>query len=292
MESEATSSRILRRSLSHTLLTATLLLVAVLAIGCASSRRAAAGDTIRVMSWNIHHAEGMDQKVDVHRLAKLILSEKADIVALQEVDRGVERSKKIDIITTLADLTGMTYAFGKTIDLQRGEYGNAFLTRYPIIEERNFLYRMIRRGEQRGLLQLILEIRGEEVVVANTHLDNSEDDTGRIASVEELRSTLKRYPTRPIVLCGSFNDAPKSRVITEMKEEYADPWDQAGTGDGFTYPSNAPRKRIDYMFVQKNPKPNSAGASVQIRPVSARVLPSVASDHLPLVVDFELKTER
>jgi endonuclease/exonuclease/phosphatase family metal-dependent hydrolase len=244
------------------------------------------------MTWNIHHAEGLDRKVDVDRIAKLILSEKPDVVALQEVDRRVERTNKIDIITRLADLTDMTYAFGKTIDFQGGEYGNAFLTRFPILEEHNLHYTMIRPGERRGLLQLVLETKGEEVVVATTHFDSQKDDSARAASAKELPEALTQFSPRPVIVCGDFNDTPSSATITGLKQFFSDAWEQSATGDGFTYPSNLPKKRIDYVFVMKNRGSDSTSATIYLRPVAARVLQTTASDHLPVVVDFEVTTER
>ncbi len=270
----------------------TIVLLAFATAGCSSSKLATTGSTIRVMTWNVHHAEGLDKKIDIDRIAKIILSVKPDVVALQEIDRGVERSGKVDIITKLADLTDMTYAFGKTIDFQGGEYGNAFLTRFPILEEHNLQYRSIRPGEQRGLLQLVLDIRGEEIVVANTHLESRADDSARSSSVGELRTTLKGYASRPVVVCGDFNDLPESRVISVLKKDFIDSWAQVDRREGFTFPSNAPNKRIDYILVLNNAKPDSASAAVQLRPYSARVLQSDASDHLPLLVEFELKTDR
>jgi endonuclease/exonuclease/phosphatase family metal-dependent hydrolase len=259
--------------------------------GCASGRGTATRQTIRVMTWNIHHGEGTDKKIDIDRIAQVITDEKADIVAIQEVDRGVERSKKIDIITKLADITGMTYAFGKTIDYQGGDYGNALLTRFPIFEERNVLFKKFPGAEQRGVLLLILGIIGEEVVVANTHFDSQGDDSLRAANLNDLRTILKGYSPRAAVLCGDFNDIPTSRVVTQLKEEYLDAWELAGTWDGFTFPSDAPKKRIDYAFANNSRKSDSTSAAVHLRPLSAHVVQSLASDHLPLLVEFELSTE-
>ena len=244
------------------------------------------------MTWNIHHSEGMDKKTDVDRIAQLITDEKVDIVAIQEVDMGVERSKKIDIITKLADITGMTYAFGKTIDYQGGEYGNAFLTRFPIFEERNVLFRKFPGAEQRGVLLLVLGIIGEEIVVANTHFDSQGDDSLRVTNVNDLKTILKGYSSRAAILCGDFNDIPSSRVVTQLKEEYLDTWELAGTWEGFTFPSDAPKKRIDYAFTNYSRNSDSTSAAVHLRPLSAHVVKSLASDHLPLLVEFELSTER
>jgi endonuclease/exonuclease/phosphatase family metal-dependent hydrolase len=273
-------------------LAAAAVLVVFLASACATSRPATSGKVIRVMTWNIHHAEGTDHKVDVKRIAKVILSERPDVVALQEVDRGVERSGKIDMITTLADLMDMTYAFGKTLGFQGGDYGNAFLTRFPILEERNILYKTIEKGEQRGRLQLLLDVRGEEVIVADTHLESRPDDTARVTSVEDISTALTGYGSRPVVVCGDFNDTPESRTIRQMKKDFADSWAEADGGTGFTFPSDEPGKRIDYIFTLNKTKPDSLPTTLQLRPLSARVLESSASDHLPLVVEFEIRTER
>lgn len=266
----------------------TLAVVSILAVlaGCSARRSNADATTLRVMTYNIHHGEGMDGKVDIERIAKLIRDSKADIVALQEVDRGVERTKKIDMMTMLADMTGLTYAFGKNIDFQGGDYGNGILTRFPIIEERNLHYTMIREGEQRGLLQLVLDVRGQEIVVMNTHIDYRQDDSERVLNVGELREAAKRYRPRAVLVCGDFNDLPTSKTINLMKEDFVDAWEAVGQGDGFTYPTATPEKRIDYIFVSKQ----TTSGSVVIRPIAARVLQSDASDHLPVLVEFRIST--
>lgn len=270
---------------------ALFLLFALTTIDCAASRRAT-GETIRLMTWNIHHAEGIDRTIDIDRIAKLILSEKVDIVALQEVDRGVERSKKVDMITRLADLTEMTYAFGKTSEIQKGDFGNAFLTRFPILEERNILFSRIPGDQQNGLHILVLGIRGDEMVIANTQLDSRTDDTARVANASELLMALKPYGNRATIVCGDLNDSSTSRTVTLLKRDFSDAWEQSGKGTGYTYPTASPRQRNDYIFVLKNPKPDSASTPVHLRPVAARVLSSSASDHVPLVVNFELTSER
>jgi endonuclease/exonuclease/phosphatase family metal-dependent hydrolase len=244
------------------------------------------------MTWNIHHGEGTDKKIDVDRIAQLIIEEKTDIVAIQEVDRGVERSKKIDIITKLADITGMTYAFGKTIDYQGGEYGNALLTRFPIFEEHNVLFKSFPGTEQRGVLLLVLGVIGEEVIVANTHFDSQANDSLRVGAVGELKKILKGYSSRATILCGDFNDIPSSSVVTQLKEEYLDTWELAGTWEGFTFPADVPKKRIDFAFTNNSRGQDSTTAAVHLRPLSAHVVKSLASDHLPLVVEFELSTEQ
>lgn len=262
------------------------------ALGCSSSSQATGSRTIRVMTYNVHHGEGLDGKVDLERIARLILDARADVVALQEVDRGVERTKKIDMMTNLSDLTGMTYAFGKTADFQRGQVGNGFLTRFPIFEERNLLYAADSSGEPQGLLQLILGASGEELVVMNTQLDNSSDDSVRISNIRELRAAARRYAPRPIIVCGDFNEAPDGRGIAMMKEDFSDVWETAGSGSGATSPADSPARRIDCMFVSKPYGKSDTTYQRALRPISTRVLSSRASDHLPLLTEFEFSTEK
>jgi len=268
------------------LLIAVVLSLLALLAGCSGWRSDSAGQTLRVLTYNIHHGEGLDGKVDIERIAKVIRDARADIVALQEVDRGVERTRRIDIMTMLADMTGLTYAFGKNIEYQGGDYGNGVLTRFPILEERNHHYTMIRDGEQRGLLQLVLDVRGQEIVIMNTHIDYRPDDAERVSNVGELRNIARRYLPRPVIVCGDFNDLPASRTVNLMKEDFLDTWEAVGQGDGFTYPAATPEKRIDYIFITKP----TTGGSLVLRPISAKVLRSDASDHLPLLVEFMIST--
>src|SRR5450759_2196656 len=145
--------------------------------GCSTSTKPATPKTFRVMTYNIHHGEGLDGKVDLTRIAELIQREGADIVALQEVDKGVERTGRRDWPAELAALTGMTCVFNNNFHYQGGEYGNAMLTRFPVSAWMNLHYQMLRTNEQRGLLQLTLNVRGRKLLFMNTHIDYRGDDS-------------------------------------------------------------------------------------------------------------------
>ncbi len=89
---------------------------------------------LRVLSYNIHHGAGIDGRLDLERIARVIQSARPDVVALQEVDRGVARSKRIDEPAELARLTGLRAIFERNITYQGGDYGNAVLTGLPVRE--------------------------------------------------------------------------------------------------------------------------------------------------------------
>jgi endonuclease/exonuclease/phosphatase family metal-dependent hydrolase len=248
------------------------------ALGCLSPEIAPAPETFRLMTYNIRHGEGMDGRIDLERIATLIQSEGADIVALQEVDRGVTRTDKRDLCGELAALTGMTCVFSNNFHFQGGEYGNALLTRFPVTAWRNTHYRMLREGEQRGLLEVELAVGGRRLWIMNTHLDFRPDAAERLSNVDEIKLAANASRAEAVIVCGDFNSLPGSSTHEAMKARFRDAWEEAGVGDGFTYSSVEPVRRIDYIF-------HTGGDG--LIPIRAWVPSSTASDHLPLVVEFD-----
>jgi endonuclease/exonuclease/phosphatase family metal-dependent hydrolase len=254
-------------------------LVGFLAGGCSTSPDSpVAPMTFRVMTFNIHHGRGLDDQVNLERIAALIQNERADVVALQEVDKGVTRTARRDLPAELAALAGMTAIFSNNFHFQGGEYGNAILTKFPVTHWQNRHYQMLRVGEQRGLLQATLNIHGREILLLNTHIDYRGDDAERWMNVAEIESVARQHPSQPIILCGDFNDTPGSRVHRRLAETFTDVWEQAGVGPGFTYPVLQPNKRIDFIWHSRRP---------DVKVSRVWVPPTDASDHLPLVAEFQ-----
>ncbi len=232
------------------------------------------------MTYNIHHGEGLDGKVDLVRIAELIKRERADLVALQEVDKGVARTQQRNLAGELAKLTGMTGVFSNNFHYQGGEYGNAVLTRFPVLAVKNTHYEMLRTNEQRGLLELTLKVRGREVILLNTHLDFRHDDAERVLNLIKIREVVSTHAGQPVMLCGDFNDTPVSRTYSRLKLFLNDVWEMVGQGDGFTFYDNQPHRRIDYVWLSP---------TESVKPLKAWVPTSNASDHLPLLVEMELR---
>ena len=245
--------------------------------GCVSAQPA----TVGVLTYNIHHGAGMDGAVDLERIANVIREARADLVALQEVDRGVERTGRVNQPERLAELTGMHVVFGKNLDLQGGEYGNAVLSRVPIEHHSNrHLPRLPSKNEQRGLLEAHVTVGRTSLVFVATHFDHQPDDTERLACVTTLRARLAKYAQKPAIVAGDLNALPDSRVIQKVASFLQD----AGAirkEPLFTYPADDPDRRIDYILYNDHPA---------IRCLDYRVLPdAVSSDHRPVLAVFALQ---
>src|SRR4051795_13248052 len=75
---------------------------------------------IRVVTYNIRHGEGMDHKIDLKRIAKVLVAAKPYMWALEEVDQGVKRTSRVDQPAEFARLTGKKAVFGRNITFQGG----------------------------------------------------------------------------------------------------------------------------------------------------------------------------
>ncbi|MDP4508380.1 endonuclease/exonuclease/phosphatase family protein [Nonomuraea turcica] len=265
--------------------TAGIAAAAVLVITATATTAHAASDVpdrrIRVATFNIHHAQGVDDKLNLERVADVIRTGEADIVGLQEVDRHwSERSEFADQASWLAERLHMHVVYGANLDLDpatpgapRRQYGTAILSRYPILASDNTLLPRYEGHEQRGLLRALVQVRGVRVQVFNTHLqhNNANERLEQVRAIQPLVGAREE----PVVLTGDLNARPDAPEIRALSDTLTDTWPRAGAGEGYTYPVAAPNARIDYVFTS---------ADVQVE--SAAVVTSDASDHLPLFVDL------
>ncbi len=234
--------------------------------------------TLRVMTYNIHVGVGMDKKLDLPRVASVINAQHPDLVGLQEVDRGVTRTQRIDEIVELAKLTRMDYAFAFNLHYQGGQYGVAILARVPIRATDHRLYQNTREAERRGFIRAEVIVHGHVLNFVTTHLDYQYDD-GRLFEAQQLLSALKDVKG-PLVVVGDFNDIPAGRAYQLMRYQFADAWIESRTTDeGFSYPTDKPSKRIDYIFFRSTDR---------VRTKRAWIVDTQASDHLPVVADLEV----
>ena len=236
--------------------------------------------TLRVMTYNIHVGVGMDKKLDLQRIADVIKQEKPDLVGLQEVDRGVKRTEGRDEIVELAGLTGMQYAFAHNLDYQGGQYGVAILSRFPIRQIDHRKYENRREAERRGMLRVEVDAGGGKIInFVTTHLDYQFDD-GRLFEAEQMLKFLENVKG-PLIVVGDFNDEPTGSTYKLMLAGFEDAWVRGRAKDaGLSYPADKPVKRIDYIFTRH-------GDNVKTK--KAWVVNTLASDHIPVVADLEIR---
>ncbi len=257
-----------------------LLLPALLALLGATAAPAhaatpAAPRTLRVLSYNVHHGEGDDGKLDLPRLAAVITASRADLVALQEVDQRTKRTGGIDQAAELARLTGHHVAYGKAMDYQGGAYGQALLSRWPL--EDFVVHALPNPANVEPRIAISATVRPPGLPALRfigTHLDATRDDTARWQQALRLNE-LFAHDTAPTIFVGDFNARPDTRVMKALFEHFAD---ASAASPAPTSPAKQPTARIDYVLLRPAPA---------WRVVSSKVLPeAVASDHRPLLVEL------
>lgn len=258
-----------------------LLALAMASFGCADAP-ASAPVTVRVVSYNIHHGEGTDGEFDYERIAAVINAHEPDLVALQEVDVGTRRAGGVDQAARLAALTGLHHAYGAAMDYAGGQYGEAILSRWPILASQNHVIPEIQGSEPRALLTVrVRPPGGGELVFAGTHLahDSEHDRVDQVRRIDAILAT-KAYTGVPVVLAGDLNAKPDSAPMVALLEGGA--WADAFAGDPLpTYPNVAPERRIDWVLLK-------AGRTIVRVRETLVVEDSPASDHCALVVTLEV----
>ncbi len=232
---------------------------------------------LRVLSYNIHHGEGVDGKLDLERIAAVIRGAEPDLVALQEVDRNTARTKHVDQPRQLGRLTGMPVVFGRNIPYEGGEYGNAVLSRRPIKRHENHPLPSLGPGERRGVLEVEIELADRRpLLFFVTHLDHRMADRERIASAKAINEQVSKSNTSLAILAGDLNDFPQSETLRIFGRAWRVPQEQPLP----TVPADQPRRQIDFILVRPQQGWKVADVRVLDEPV--------ASDHRPLLATFEL----
>ncbi|MGC8827756.1 MAG: endonuclease/exonuclease/phosphatase family protein, partial [Anaerolineae bacterium] len=165
------------------------------------------------------------------------------------------------------------WEFGPAANLT---YGNAVISRYPIVAGENFPYAAVVL-ERRSCLATRVKIGGRRLAVYSTHLTHVGHSTPeRLQQVQELLA-LVQPEGLPKAVMGDFNAAPNTAEIRAMQEHFTDAYAAVGAPPGYTFPAPAPAERIDYVFL-----------SPELTPLEAQVMDSQASDHHPVVVRVQL----
>jgi endonuclease/exonuclease/phosphatase family metal-dependent hydrolase len=185
----------------------------------------------------------------------------ADIVLLQEVDRGVKRSGGTDQAAFLGERTGMHHAFGEALPLQDGGYGVAILSRWPLEDVQVLRLPFIdyaARGEdvpgyysepRVALFARTVTPLGP-MVVASTHLGLTEEQR-RLQTAHIAAHIATIDPGVPVLLGGDFNALPRSPELLPVRSTLADAYAVlGGSPPPHTFPSHDPDRTIDYLFLR------------------------------------------
>jgi endonuclease/exonuclease/phosphatase family metal-dependent hydrolase len=231
---------------------------------------------LRVLTYNIHHGEGVDGRFDLQRLADIMNGAAADVIALQEVDRGTLRAGGVDQLAELARLTGMHPVFGKAMNYQGGEYGVGVLSRAPVRQARNRQLPGSPEREPRTALTVELDLRatGPRVSFTTTHLDQGRDLMDQVAQASYLAAGLSAGSGDAHILAGDLNTRPDTLTMQILARRWTDTFAEPPPDA-----NGRPRRRIDYVMVQ----PASSWRTVEARYIDA----PLASDHQPLSVSLE-----
>lgn len=220
---------------------------------------------LRVMSYNIRNAKGLDDATNYRRIADILQISKADVIALQELDSVTYRSKQVDVLQMLSDLTGMFAVYAPAIDYNGGKYGVGILSN---VKPLSFRYVSLPGREEKRVLLLV---EFERYVFLCTHLSLTEEDRlNTVSIINRETAALKK----PVLLAGDLNDLPNSSFIQSLQQQW-----KLLSSEAFTFPADRPDRCIDYILMRKQDPFKVRSAIVMEEPV--------ASDHRPVLVELE-----
>jgi endonuclease/exonuclease/phosphatase family metal-dependent hydrolase len=236
--------------------------------------------TIRVATYNIHKCRGLDFRLSPERIAEVIAELDADVVALQEVlhQRAGEPVK--DQVRFIAERSGYEYVFGENREHLGNAYGNATLSRLPIVVSRNYDITW-RRRERRGCLRADIRVGRNCLHVFNVHLGTSfferPHQAKRLMSEDLL---LAKDLKGPRIVVGDFNEWTRGIATRVMGENFASVDYKLHARRRPSYPGVLPILHLDHFYFDQNLELTRYKLHK-----SRKAL--IASDHLPIVADFE-----
>lgn len=239
---------------------------------------------LRVLSYNIHKCiGGVDRRYEPSRIVEVIRKLDADVVMLQEVDAGVKRSNGDRQVELLGDQLGLRYhTWFPNVEVRGGgQYGNAILSRYPLIESTNIDV-TLRFKKRRSVLHGVLRVRHDEVD-RTVHVFNMHLGLARYERKRQLEMFLNSQPfahlhhDTPVVVGGDLND-----VYGGLGQLLAPSGFRGVDRRPLTFPAWGPMRALDAIFVR-------GAMELQKLVRCDSDLARRASDHRPLVAEVKLQ---
>lgn len=220
--------------------------------------------TARLVTWNIRHARRADDgPPDPDALVATCVAFDADVLALQEVDRGTSRLGGIDLLALVAEATGLTAVDGHAIEVAGGTYGNALLVRGEALDPQRH---RLPASERPGELRSMASCTWQGLRVACTHLDH------RGLAAVQLGAVLARLgPSAPAVVLGDLNLRPAA--VAAAIGAVGAGW--AATEVPAAFPARRPDRVIDHVLRR----------AVEVVAVGLPAPRPPVSDHRPVTVE-------
>ena len=225
------------------------LFLAVTALLTLSS--AQAQNTLRLMTYNIKNANGMDNVQNFQRVANVINNACPDAVAIQELDSMTNRSGKTYVLGEIAERTQMHAYFAPAIDYDGGKYGIGLLTKQTPIR----IQTMALPGREEARALIMAEF--EDYIYCCTHLSLTEED--RMTSLEMIKN-FAASAKKPFFLAGDMNAEPQSDFIKGLQKDFQ----ILSNPKVPTFPAPKPEETLDYIVTLKNNAKGFAAISSKV----------------------------
>ncbi|MDA0668103.1 MAG: endonuclease/exonuclease/phosphatase family protein [Planctomycetota bacterium] len=240
---------------------------------------------LSLMTWNIHRCIGLDRRFDPDRVIETLRHHKPDILLLQEVDRGVPRSKKIFLDHLIAEAMEYPYhTWSEAHVLKQGSYGNATLSKFPIVKRRVIDLKHGKRKNRNCLYTRLQLPHRSNLHLFNWHLGLSAKE--RLSQVNHVLSsnTMRDLPKRHAVVLGGDTNDWRNLLYqgSGLGDAGFDAWSEHGRRKPLrTFPSQNPVGALDKFFWRGPLEDENIH-------VSKLKIARTASDHLPLLAEFRL----
>jgi endonuclease/exonuclease/phosphatase family metal-dependent hydrolase len=235
------------------------------------------GRTLRIATYNIHRCRGLDGRTRPDRIAAVLRSVEADVVALQEVvGPGAHGGGHAE---ALGAALGMGWVMSSARQLRGHQFGNAVLSRFPIVQhlEQDLTWKTC---EARRLQRVDVSVDGTTLHVYNVHLGTAILER-RYQAQRLVTIVCDRHVSGPKLVLGDFNEWTRGLATTLLSEKLNSLDLRNHLRRRRTYPGLFPILHLDHIY---------HSGRVEILGVALpRMRPAlVASDHLPLVADVRI----
>lgn len=232
---------------------------------------------MKLVTYNVHKCRGIDGRTNAHRIADILAAIDADIIALQEIFSSADE-KAGGQVEMVASALAMNFAFGTTRQIRGRPYGNAVLSRWPILGSEH-LDLSWKWRERRGCLRADVKTPRGTLHLLNIHMGTSFFE--RRHQVRQLFTNhLQDKLPGPCVVVGDFNEWPSGLATRMLAERFESLNLQLHVRRRRSYPGIMPLLHLDHIYFER-PLHVERAELVRTR------LSMIASDHLPLAAVFD-----